>query len=304
LQEHGWIAEDTQSPSALQVETFYRDHTTNFGVIQGTVSSDGTSVQGQWYEARNPFSNCAHGGFTFKLQNSNHWDGNYDCADETNKNNYEWDANRFSPDIVPSYVDCAVLAKKQANLKGAWIVDPSISTYWDICTSSDEKYTSSYECDTNLDCFGFEQGFIFENGRVLLGGFTNVYPDGNTVDGSSLIAYLNDSTLIHYQWANPISTPRVLSNQQHVAEFDIVFSNKTSTGSCNRNKDIYGDLYVHFSSSSLPNDYTVVSGYHHTTQKYSADTNEKSSVQQADATSASSPLTLCFILATIILLLV
>ena len=273
-----------------------------FGIIQGDISKDGTTVQGTWYEARNPLSACPYGGFTFKLQNSNHWEGNFDCADETNADNYIWNGDRYSPDIVPSAIDCAILSDK-GKIRGAYVVDPSISTDWDICTSGGTDYTSSYECDSNLDCFGYEEGFIYENGRVLLGGFTNVYPDGNTVDGSAIVALLNDSTLVHFQWASPITEARVIAYSQHVAEYDIAYSNTTGKSECNRNVEIYSDLYLHFSSSSLPNGYTVVSEYEDTTVEYD-DQTTRSTVDQRYETSNSSHLTLCFILATIILLLV
>lgn len=247
-----------------------------FGFVQATLSENGTTAQGRWYEARNPFApsssfDCPNGGFTWKLQSSSKFLGNYDCADTNEQDNFDWEASRFSPDITPTSTDCGELWSTNDDASGAWIIDPYIPSYWDICIDKQtHKYHSSYECDTSLDCYGYETGFWYENGKILIGSFTNYYPDGNKADGAAITALLSDGSLVHYLWAEPVTVQHVLTKTQHIAEYNITqdvydYPNITQ---CQRNQDIYDQRYQHFSSSSLPDDYTTI---HVTTNAYQRD---------------------------------
>jgi hypothetical protein len=286
-----------------------------FGIIQGKISDDGKYAQGRWYEARNPLSEspCPTGGFSFRLIDADQWVGNYDCADQHGGDNFDWNGGRYAPDIIPSRLDCAVLNDElDVNVRGSWIVSPSILTFWDICAyKSEHKYISSYECDTQLNCKGYEQGFVYEDGKVMIGEFTNDYPDSNSVDGTAISALLYNGQIVHYQWASPISSSKVLSGTQHIAEFNITYAGDTVDSLCVRNQDVYDELYFHFSANSLPDEYTIVSNNNGNNGGVGLSTNDyvapsrgfNNSFVQYEPNQSNSK-NYCFLLVTLLLLLV
>jgi len=140
----------------------------NRGIFQGSLSNNGMTASGVFYEAGLEDISCSSGDWTATISsNGNSFSGSIDCD---NGDDFNWSETLISNNPSVTAVECAVLATGasstvEGTFRSNYYNDYEVS----ICVDDDEYY-ASYE-DNNTE--GYEFGTALLDGTIASGSWQN-----------------------------------------------------------------------------------------------------------------------------------
>jgi hypothetical protein len=162
-----------QTPSG-----YVRGVYSELGWVEGSVSPDGTTLSGRFYDAGD--SHQVSGDFSLTLNDSSHFQGKW--AFDNSGKTYWWNETRVSVSVPSQYAcmlpDNTVQSETTlvgAQLQGVWRYDasPSADTL-DICFNADgTRFEASYNLNGGVDR-GYITGFVRGYGSSLQGEWHEV----------------------------------------------------------------------------------------------------------------------------------
>ena len=139
----------------------------NRGIFQGSLSTNGMTASGNFYEAGIEDISCSSGQWTATISSSgSSFSGEIDCDDG---NNFDWNETLISNNPSVTAVECAVLATSASSstVEGTYRSNYYSNFNIAICVDDDE-YQASYTEDNTE---GYEYGTALLDGLIVSGSF-------------------------------------------------------------------------------------------------------------------------------------
>jgi len=174
---------------------------TEFGLTIGTISDDGLTFTGTFYEGgETGDDNCIIGPFSITLvENGTRFEGLYGCRE---KLLYNWSGRRINSEEQSDH-DCAKVisfSNNKQDLDGKWFkASNGEVSLVDFCTNTEGGYQTSYS-QPSFTPEGYDEGVWFHSRKFATGTFYRANNNG-ALPGVSLWFVNPDGNLANVWWA-------------------------------------------------------------------------------------------------------
>lgn len=175
-----------------------------FGLAVGTLSDNGNTWEGTWYEGG--VGDCLTGNFSLTLS-ADVFQGTYNCANNASLN-FTWTATRNSTDNQTA-IQCGDLADQYSHksMQAKWAFETSAGlTQVDFCVNDyedDDDTKQDFYASSFRPAFisqGFDTGYTARGNTIGGGSFWRGNENG-ALPGSSLWFLSSEGTLVNLWWA-------------------------------------------------------------------------------------------------------
>jgi hypothetical protein len=201
------------------------------GLFQGTLQSADTASGLFYLASERYYGLCAQRSFKWRLStDGNRITGTFTCLENNRTKTGTWSATRTEMlAYFPNLYTCGALTPHAITAAGTWA---DANNRWDICFYPNDTFVASFDIGERRY---YETGYVYENGRVLVGGWDQV----NTGDiGSTLTFVAEDGTLSSYWWQLPLDDDdfMTLAPAVHIRQSFLAHTaSAVSTRTCKRN---------------------------------------------------------------------